>query len=205
MDDARVQHHRRPDRFVLALDREVRVVDVRQAGDLRPEIEVQEALLRVIVLIISRPDLAEHVIAHGRGRAEEHDARVEAQCEAALVAVDVAHGGQVEGQLPQLVEVRAHERVAVDVHDRLDPGLVEPPDVQLRVLVEKSMIDAAAGVRWRDALDGLELPPVRLEPTQRTRRDAVREVEENPARGGVHVLERLAERENACGVCLGIE
>lgn len=67
------------------------------------------------------------------------------------------------------------------------------------------MIDAAAGVRWRDALDGLELPPVRLEPTQRMRRDAVREVEENPARGGVHVLERLAERENACGVCLGIE
>lgn len=90
--DARVRHHRRPDRFVLALDREVRIVDVRQAGDLRPEIEVQEALLGVIVLIISRPDLAEHVIAHGRGRADEHDARVEAQCEAALVAVDVAHG-----------------------------------------------------------------------------------------------------------------
>ena len=149
----RLPHLRRP-----LLDGQVAPVRVREPNGLSSEIVVQVRLLRVFEPEIRRFQLRNHVPENLRRRVEEEDAGVEAWGEPGIVDVDVRDGAELEGQVPDFVEVVADDCVRVEVYGRFDAELVEGPNVQFGVLVDEGVMDAFASVRGSDEIDGVEFP-----------------------------------------------
>ena len=186
------------------MDRQVRVVHVRQAYGIGAKIQVQERLLglagRVPRVVYAR----EHALVRRLVRLEDEYAGVEDQLEA-RIAVHVRDRAEREGHVEELVKILSREGVRVDVDDAVDPQeVVERPEVQLGVLIDEAVADAGAVVRWRDALDLEELPACCAHDAEGAGGEMTG-VEEDAAGIGADGLERVAERRCGYGVQVIVE
>ena len=204
MYDAHVVAHGVPEHGAAFVDRQIRIVHVRQAHGVCAKIQVQERLLglagRVPRVVYAR----EHALVRRLVRLEHEHAGVEDQLEA-RVAVHVRYGAEREGNVEQLVKVLTREGVRVDVDDAVDPQeVVRGPEVEFGVLIDEAVADSHAVVRWRDALDLEELPACCAHDAEGAGGEMAG-VEEDAAGIGADGLERVAERRCGYGVQIIVE
>jgi len=120
MHDAHVVAHGIPEHGAALVDRQVRVVHVRQAHGVGAKVQVQERLLGLARRIPRVMYAREHALVRRLVRLEHEHAGVEDQLEA-RVAVHVRDRAEREGHVEQLVKVLSREGVRIDVDHAVDP------------------------------------------------------------------------------------
>ena len=205
MHDAYLVAHRVPQHRAPLVDRQVRVVQVRQAHGVRAKIDIQKCLLGLDGRIARIADARAYALERRVVRLEHEDARVEFEHEARVV-VHVWDGTEWEGHVEELVKVAAHERVRIEVDHVVNAKAgVKGPEVELGVLISKAVADAYAIVWWWDPLDLEEFPACCADDAERPLGKASWDVEKDAAGGGTSVLERVAKIRNGDGIQVVVE
>ena len=144
MHDAYLVAHRVPQRRAPLVDRQVRVVHVRQVHGVRPKIDIQECLLGHDGREARVGDARAHALERRVVRLEHEDACIEVELEG-RVAAHVWDGAKREGHVEQLVKVAADERVRIEVDHVVYAQVgVERPEVELGILVAEAVASACA-------------------------------------------------------------